>query len=103
METLSSDKEDAMITMYHLNGNDLMMTHYCSVGNHPRMKANKTPDDINELNFKFIDATNLNNNNDGHMINLRMKFVDVDHLKMDWTFSKDGKNTVHSFIFERVK
>ncbi len=103
METLSGKEDDAMVTMYHLNGKDLMMTHYCSAGNQPRMKVNTISDELNELDFNFVDVTNLMNDNDGHMTNLKMKFVDNDNLQMDWTFTKDGENTVHSFNFERVK
>ena len=30
-----------MITMYHPDGDGLALTHYCMLGNQPRMKASK--------------------------------------------------------------
>src|SRR5436190_790475 len=38
MEDLMPDGEN-MITMYHLDGDALVMTHYCGLGNQPKMKA----------------------------------------------------------------
>ena len=39
METIKEGEGAGMITMYHLNKNKVMMTHYCSAGNQPRMQA----------------------------------------------------------------
>ena len=39
METLMPADEPNMVTMYHLNGAKLMMTHYCAVNNQPRMES----------------------------------------------------------------
>ncbi len=103
METISNKEEDGMITMYHLNGKSLMMTHYCSAGNQPRMKANFNEDKPEELNFKYVDATNLKSEKDMHMRNLSITFKDKNHISQAWTWSKDGKNTVYTFNLVRVK
>ena len=36
--------KDDMITMFHLDGDRLLMTHYCGAGNQPRMVASASPD-----------------------------------------------------------
>lgn len=33
VETLSTEEEYSMVTVYHRDGNRLMMTHYCGAGN----------------------------------------------------------------------
>ncbi|MCH7826973.1 MAG: hypothetical protein IIC75_03190 [Bacteroidetes bacterium] len=103
METISGKEDDAMVTMYHVNGDNLMMTHYCSAGNQPRMKAEVNDNEIKTLNFKYIDATNLKSGQDGHMINLVLTFKDKDHFSQAWTWTKDGKSVIHIFEAERVK
>jgi len=105
METLDmADNKETMITMYHLNGDKLMMTHYCSMGNQPRMRADSLSNDGKRLSFKFVDATNLASKKDNHMSKLVFTFKDADHIVQEWTMLMEGK-TEHlaSFEFERTK
>ena len=101
VETLMPKDEPTMVTVYHLDGDKLMMTHYCSAGNQPRMVADISSDD-NELNFEFVEVTNLKDDSDGHMIGLKIIFDDQDHFQQVWTWSKDDKQTPGNFEFERV-
>lgn len=45
------------LTAYHLDGPDLMLTHYCGQGNQPRLRL--TRDDAGQLHFARFDATDL--------------------------------------------
>ena len=38
-ETLFPGSDHEMVTMYHIDGEDLILTHYCMLGNQPRMRA----------------------------------------------------------------
>ncbi|HUN66595.1 MAG TPA: hypothetical protein VMW43_10885 [Bacteroidota bacterium] len=105
MESLDmADHADAMITMYHLDGGRVLLTHYCSMGNQPRMRAAKSTPGDSTLTFSFVDATNLPDRKDAHMSGLVVTFTDGDHFTQRWTMEKDGK-TAHRavFAFERVK
>jgi hypothetical protein len=105
METLSpAAHPNSMITMYHLDKSKLMMTHYCSAGNQPRMRVKKISKDGNAFTFSYVDATNLASAKDAHMSRLVVTFKDEDHFSQDWTMSKDGKEDHRAvFNFERVK
>src|SRR5437762_4361870 len=59
-------KSDDMITMFNMDGDRLLLTHYCEAGNQPRMKASVSPDG-KTLTFDFVDATNLTSAQPGHM------------------------------------
>src|SRR5262245_4633797 len=39
-ETLFPGQDHEMVSLYTVDGADLVMTHYCMLGNQPRMKAN---------------------------------------------------------------
>ncbi|HSR51337.1 MAG TPA: hypothetical protein VLV83_10950, partial [Acidobacteriota bacterium] len=39
IETFGRGEQGSMSTVYHLDGNDLRLTHYCGAKNQPRMKA----------------------------------------------------------------
>src|SRR5262245_31372960 len=52
LETLFPGQPHEMVSVYHRDGADLVMTHFCSLGNQPRMKADpKAP--ANQLRFQF--------------------------------------------------
>ena len=41
MEMMGPGTDYEMINMYHLDGDDLVLTHYCAGGNQPTMKLNR--------------------------------------------------------------
>jgi uncharacterized protein with NRDE domain len=90
----SEEHTDGMITMYHLNGNKLMMTHYCSIGNQPRMKASALTSD-GKLAFSFVDGTNMSPT-DAHMHSLTITFKDHNEIAQDWTMRSAGKDQMHA-------
>lgn len=90
-ETMNIGTEETMVTLYHLDGNRLMVTHYCGAGNQPRMVALPDPKSPNVVAFKFLDATNLASTDVGHMRNLVLTIVDGDHLTQQWTWHEKGK------------
>lgn len=80
-----------MSSAYHLNNDRIMMTHYCSWGNHPRMSA--IPDkDKKTLKFDFIDIARTQPQN-GYMHSLTFNFIGKDQLKHHWTWREKGKDT----------
>jgi hypothetical protein len=90
-ETMKSGKEDTMITIYHLDGDRLMVTHYCGAGNQPRMVATPDPGKPDVIAFKFLDATNLSSTQVGHMRDLVLTLVDKDHITQQWTWHAQNK------------
>ena len=101
MEKLTPGKEACMVTMFHLDGDKLMVTHYCARNNQPRMRVENYDPKSNSLEFTYVDATNLLKPEDGHMHGLTMKFPDKDHLIEDWNW-KEGDQDAHAiFHFER--
>jgi hypothetical protein len=104
MEVFSYGQDaTSMYTVYHLDGDKLMLTHYCISNNQPRMRAQPS-EDPNILRFEFLDATNLARPEDGHMRRAMIRFVDDRHIVNEWTYRKDGKDSFTEAIqWERVK
>jgi hypothetical protein len=90
MEILFEGTPHEMVTMYHRDGDDLLLTHYCGAGNQPRMKAEKG-DDPSVIRFDFTGASNLASPNDMHMHSAVIRFVDADHVQSTWTSYQGGK------------
>ncbi|HEU4402426.1 MAG TPA: hypothetical protein VFT43_10010 [Candidatus Polarisedimenticolia bacterium] len=104
METIDAGGgEENMVTMYHPDGDHLMMTHYCAANNQPRMRAEKS-NDPRSISFNFVDATNMAGANTPHMHHLVMTFPDDDHLTEKWTFRDNGKDAMEEvFTLARKK
>jgi hypothetical protein len=87
-----------MISMFHLDGpGRLLLTHYCAVGNQPRMQASASPDG-KTITFTYVDATNLTPPDAGHMQTMVLTLVDDNHHTEEWTFADHGKE--HKTVFD---
>jgi hypothetical protein len=83
--------EMAMLTVYHLDGGRLLLTHYCEAGNQPRLAATSIEDEGQKVTFTFLDGTNMTSRNVGHMDKVVMVFEDDHHFSEQWTWYQDGK------------
>jgi hypothetical protein len=90
VETIGPGTDHEMVTVIHPDGQDLMLTHYCALGNQPKMKA-KTRGDDKKVAFEFVGATNMKSDKDMHMHSVTFTFVDKDNLRAEWTHYMDGK------------
>src|SRR5215469_14720710 len=93
--------DEDMITMFHMDNDRVLATHYCGAGNQPRMQASTSPDG-KTITFTFVDATNLATPKAGHMNSLVITMPDADHHSEDWTFAADGKEMKEHFDLTRA-
>ena len=102
VETQLPGTKMEMVSVYHLDGKDLVMTHYCAVHNQPTMKL-KPGSDPNTLNFDFVSGSNMKST-DMHMHSVRIHFLDADHVVSEWTpFINGKKGQSAKFDMHRVK
>jgi hypothetical protein len=101
VETVFPGEDMEMLTVYHRDGDQLMLTHYCHVGNQPRMRT-KGVDGNGDLVFDFVGGGNLDPAKDMHMHSLRLRFVDADHVHSEWQLYRDGK-AAEVYKFELVR
>jgi hypothetical protein len=101
MSEIMGHGED-MISMFHFDGTDrLLLTHYCAVGNQPRMLASASPDG-KTITFNFLDATNLGNPQSGHMDHVAIAMLDANHHTEEWNFTDHGKEIKEFFDLKRT-
>jgi hypothetical protein len=86
---------DHPLTMLYLDGDRLLLTHYCDAGNRPRMTGKMSPDG-KTVEFDFLDvAGNLQY---GHMQHAVFTVVDANHHIEDWTYMMPGDKPVHAHM-----
>ena len=94
-------KYDHPVTMFYLDNDRLVLTHYCDAGNRPRMAARVSPDG-KTLEFDFLDVAG--NTQHGHMEHAVFTFIDANHHTEDWTFKMKGDKLMHAHLdLQRVK
>ena len=101
MERLSSPNEPEMITMYSLEGDRILVTHYCSAGNQPTMQTAPSPAANGKLDFTFLRLAGAKSPDEGHMVSLSVSMPDKNHLVETWTFDDHGKIMTENLNFTR--
>ena len=103
MHEMKGAGPDDPITMFHLDGDRLLLTHYCDAGNQPRMVAAISPDG-KTIVFSFLEATNLLSSQMGHMQRVIFTFIDADHHTEKWEFAMaNGKQMGGLLDLKRTK
>lgn len=91
---------DDPITMLYLDGDRLLLTHYCDAGNRPRMLAKASPDG-KTVEFDFLDVAGSTQY--GHMHHAIFTAIDANHHTKDWIFMQ-GDKPVHAHVdLQRTK
>ncbi len=100
-EMTGAGRPDDPITMLYVDGDRLMLTHYCDAGNRPRMVGKMSPDG-KTVEFEFLDVAGSTQY--GHMHHAVFTLVDASHHIEDWTYMESGDKPVHAhFELQRTK
>jgi hypothetical protein len=92
-ETLFPGSDHEMLSVYHLVGGELVMTHYCAMGNQPKMKLNRAASNAGELVFDFDGGTNFDPAKDTHIHSGRISLADPNRVVAEWAHFTGGKQT----------
>ena len=90
METMFPNSPHEMINMYHLDGDDLVMTHYCAGGNQPTMKLAEGST-ATDMSFEFTGGSNMDPEKDNHIHAGRVKVKENGELESSWIPYSEGK------------
>lgn len=90
------------MTLYHLDGNHLLATHYCSAGNQPRLqlKAPAAPDDFV---FDFVSSTNLPDPQVSHQHQFDIQLQGPNAFSRSETYLEKGVPDTERTTYTRVK
>jgi hypothetical protein len=103
MEECRPGKGPEMITMFTIDGDHLIATHYCSAKNQPQMATSTITDAQKPLAFSLVRVTGLKSADDWHNTALTMIQEDNDHLTQEWSYQSKGKTGKNIFHFTRVQ
>ncbi|MFV8755992.1 hypothetical protein ACNOYE_36025 [Nannocystaceae bacterium ST9] len=100
----SASGDDVTFTIFHLDGEHLMATHYCAQGNQPRLRLDPTATaEDGNLVFEYLDATNLAGPAAAHLVRLEFAFDGADRYSQIETYTAEGKADVTTRVFQRQR
>jgi len=101
LHEMNGDRPEDTITVFYLDGDRLLLTHYCHAGNRPRMAGMISPDG-KTITFNFLDVSG--NTQQGEMQNAVFNLTDADHHTETWSFTMpDGKQMAGVLDLKRTK
>lgn len=89
--SLDAHPGEEMATAFYLDGDRLLLTHYCVAKNQPRLEATAFADGGRTVVFTFKDGANIPTRDRGHMDRAVFTFEAPDRVRSRWTWYEDGK------------
>jgi hypothetical protein len=103
MEEFRPESGAVMITMFTVDGDHLIATHYCSAKNQPQMITSAITDVQKPLAFSLARITGLKSPDDWHNTGLTIIQADNEHLTQEWTYQSKEKSGKRIFRYTRVQ
>ncbi len=98
-EVLFPGTEHEMMTLYYVQGSDVLATHYCFLGNRPQFKLDTGKSSLKELVFNFDGGNGFDSGKDNHVHDAKLGFTSRDKFDASWSFysggEKRGSNDFH--------
>src|SRR5207253_10183019 len=101
MEEFRPESGAVMITMFTVDGDHLIATHYCSAKNQPQMMTSAITDVRKPLAFSLARITGLKSPDNWHNTGLTRIEEDNDHLTQEWTYQAKEKSGKRIFRYTR--
>jgi hypothetical protein len=89
--SVDAHPDQMMATAFHMDGDRLMLTHYCMARNQPRLEATGFADGGRTVVFTFKDGANIPTRDKGHMDKAVFTFDARDRVISRWTWYENGK------------
>ena len=87
METLFGGTPHEMITMYTIEGEELIAQHFCAMGNQPRLRLDRAKSSTDELIFAFDKVAGKH---DDHLHDGWIRIKGTGGLEASWNFKASG-------------
>ena len=98
VERLFPGTAHEMVSIYHMAGSDLVLTHYCAMANQPRMRLVAGGKE-GDLAFDFTGGDNVDPKTTMHMHSGRFSVKSADSYEADWQVFGQGKPAGNNRFF----
>ena len=92
IETIFPGADEEMITVYYQSGDELVLTHYCMLGNQPSYLT-RNGEKPGDLLFECRGVSNLDSEEGEHMHRGSYFFEGPDRMRSVWEMIEEGETT----------
>jgi hypothetical protein len=101
VETWTLGPQRESLTLYHMDNESLIATHYCPVGNQPRLRF-KEGGSASLFVFEFVSATNLPKPEAAHQHRFEMELLQANSFARSETYLENGKGEPERIVYTRT-
>jgi len=102
VETWTLAPQREALTLYHMDNGSLMATHYCPLGNQPRLRL-KVPSTSPSFIFEFVSATNLPKTELAHQHQFEIQLLGTDSFSRSETYVENGTAESERVTYSRAR
>lgn len=101
VETWTMSSTRTSMTVYHMDGANLLATHYCPQGNQPRLQY-RAENTSARFHFAFRDATNLPDSNAAHQHSFWIELHADGGFTRNETYVENGEEGSETTTYTRL-
>ena len=101
VETWTLGPQRESLTLYHLDNEHLVATHYCTLGNQPRLQL-KEGGTASSFTFEFVSATNLPKPETAHQHRFEIDILQPNSFARSETYVENGTPGTERVVYSRA-
>ena len=101
VETWTLGPQRESLTLYHMDNESLIATHYCPLGNQPRLRF-KEGGKPSLFAFEFVSATNLARPEAAHQHRFEVELLDANSFARSETYLENGTADTERVVYSRI-
>jgi hypothetical protein len=101
VETWTLGPQRETLTLYHMDNDALIATHYCALGNQPRLRL-KEGGRASSFIFEFVSATNLPKPEIEHQHRFEIEILQPNSFARSETYVKNGTAETERVVYSRT-
>ncbi len=99
-ESVVTEQFGKELSVFYRDGRDLLMTHFCNIGNQPRLRL-KSGSNPNIFKFEMFDITNLSDPNAAHVQRIVYEFINDRRLHLTIIWKRGPRESVEDYTLDR--
>ena len=100
-ESIVMEQFGEELSVIYLDGENLLMTHFCNAGNQPRLRLKKVSQP-GGLEFEMFDITNLKDASTPHVERIVYKIIDGRRMTLEIFWKKGQSEESEKYTLSRI-